>query len=208
MKVPDRVYNSCAVVCASSPLVRPTLSCPRSRPPSHPRPCCHLRYCSRFRPRYRPRSDPVIFKIYPPPSTSPFPPRPCSRTHPIPTLVLVPILRFIVGLHSNSRSRSGSVPITVHVPVLTPDPVPVSIPAPDSDLAPDTVRSFPSLRPSYPFGTMRVYRPRFVRVCVSVVCMCTWLHMTAQSGRDILVIIYHSYLSSQGRINDTYCENI
>ena len=51
---PHRVYNSCrAVSCASSLLLRP----PRFRP----RFCSHLRYyCSRFRPRFRPRSHLVF----------------------------------------------------------------------------------------------------------------------------------------------------
>ena len=206
----DRVYNSCAFVCASPPLLRPPLLRYRSRPRSYPRPRFHLRYCSRFRTYYRPRSDPVILKISPPPSTFPFPPRPCSSSHPVPTLVPVPILRSIIGLHPHSRSRSGSVPTIVHVPVLTPDPVPVSIPASDSDLALDTVRSFPSLRPSHPFGTMHVYRPLFVRVCVSV---SVYVYLVAHNRairpcHSIIVIIYHSYLSSQGGINATYCENI
>ena len=60
MKVPDRVYNSCAVSCASLPLLRPLRSRPHSRPRSHPRPRSHLCYCSRFRPRSRPRSHLVF----------------------------------------------------------------------------------------------------------------------------------------------------
>ena len=38
IKVPDRVYSSCAVYCASLSLIRPPRSRPRFRPRSHPRP--------------------------------------------------------------------------------------------------------------------------------------------------------------------------
>ena len=49
--------------------------------------------------------------------------------------------------------------------------------------------------------------------CVGV-CVGMWagvfikLHITAQSGPVVLVILYHSHSSSQGGINDTYCENL
>ena len=36
-----------------------------------------------------------------------------------------------------------------------------------------------------------------VRVCVYIVCVFIKLHITAQSGPVILVILYHSHLSSQ-----------
>ena len=48
-KVPGRVCSSCAVSCASLPLLRPPQSRPRFRPRSHPRPRSHFRYCIRFR---------------------------------------------------------------------------------------------------------------------------------------------------------------
>ena len=41
-------------------------------------------------------------------------------------------------------------------------------------------------------------------MCVCVWCVFIKLHITAQSGPVILIIICHSYLSSQGGINDTY----
>ena len=45
------------------------------------------------------------------------------------------------------------------------------------------------------------------RVCV---CACVFmeLHITAQSGPVILVILCHLHCSSQGGINDTYYENL
>ena len=50
-----------------------------------------------------------------------------------------------------------------------------------------------------------------VCVCVRVgVCVCVFikLHITAQSGPVILVILCHSHRSSQGEINDTCYENL
>ena len=47
-RFPHRVYSSCAVSCASSPLLRPRRSRLRSRHRSHPRHRSHLRNCSRF----------------------------------------------------------------------------------------------------------------------------------------------------------------
>ena len=79
-------------------------------------------------------------------------PRPRSR--PIPARVPVPIQRSFVHLHLRSRSHSCSVSMTVHVPVT------VSVPAPDSTPDLDPVRSFLSLGPGYPLGTMRLYRRR------------------------------------------------
>ena len=58
MKVSDRVYNSCALSCTSPSPSSPSRSRPRSLPCSHPRPCSHLHYCSRFRPRSHLRSHP------------------------------------------------------------------------------------------------------------------------------------------------------
>ena len=42
------------------------------------------------------------------------------------------------------------------------------------------------------------------------VCVCVFikLHITAQSGLVILVILCHSHRSSQGGINDTCCESL
>ena len=56
-----------------------------------------------------------------------------------------------------------------HVPVPDPDPdpVPVSVSAPESYPAPDLVRVFPSHAPSYPFGSMCVYRHRALRTELS-----------------------------------------
>ena len=48
-------------------------------------------------------------------------------------------------------------------------------------------------------------------VCVCVcVCLCVFikLHITAQSGPVILVILCHSHWSSQRGINDTCYENL
>ena len=44
-------------------------------------------------------------------------------------------------------------------------------------------------------------------VCVSV-CVFIRLHITAQSGPVILVILCHSHCSSQGGIKDAYYENL
>ena len=111
----------------------------------------HLRYCSPLRSRSRPRSRPRSYLLFvhgsPPPSPLPFQPRPRSRPY--------SCLRSFVPLYP--RSRSCTVPITVHVPV------PVSIPAPDSDPAPDPVRSFPSLGHAYPLGAILMCRHRALR---------------------------------------------
>ena len=45
-------------------------------------------------------------------------------------------------------------------------------------------------------------------VCVCGVCVFIKLHITAQSGPVILVIICHTHWSSQRGINDTYYENL
>ena len=44
-------------------------------------------------------------------------------------------------------------------------------------------------------------------VCVCV-CVFIKLHITAQSGPVILVVLCHSHWSSQGGINDTCYENL
>ena len=96
-RFPHGVYKSCAVSCASSPLLRPPRSYPRSR--------SHLHCCSRFRPRSCPRSHPVFIQgsLLPSPSS----PRPhlryyssfCPRSRP-------PILCSSKGLHPRPRPRS------------------------------------------------------------------------------------------------------
>ena len=84
LRFPHRVYNFCAVSCASAPL----LCCPRSRPRSrlrsYPRPRTHLRYCSRFRPRSRLHSHPVFVHGSPPPSPFSFCSVPVPATVPVP----------------------------------------------------------------------------------------------------------------------------
>ena len=60
-----------AVSCASSPLLRPPQSRPRSRLRSHPRPLSHIHYCSRFHPRSRPRSHPESLVSTPIPVPAP-----------------------------------------------------------------------------------------------------------------------------------------
>ena len=61
-RLPHGVYNYFAVSCASSPLLRPPRSYPRSRS-RYPRPRSHLRHCPRFRPRPRPVPAPVPVPI-------------------------------------------------------------------------------------------------------------------------------------------------
>ena len=73
-------HNSCAVSCASSPLLRPPRSRPHSHPGSYPRPRSHLCYCSRFRPRSHPRSCLDVLRLPTPPFW--FPPRPNHRSLP------------------------------------------------------------------------------------------------------------------------------
>ena len=125
-RFPHGVYNSCAVSCASSPLLRPLQSRPRSRSRSHPCPRSHLRYCSRFRPRYRPRSHPVFVHGSPPPSPFPFPfpPRRRSRLcfHCVPPFASTHV---IVPAPSPSPS-----PFTSSFPPPTPFPSPFPPPTP------------------------------------------------------------------------------
>ena len=53
--------------------------------------------------------------------------------------------------------------MTVHFPFPALD----SAPVPDSYPSPDPVRSFPSLGPGYPLGTMRLYRHQALRTELS-----------------------------------------
>ena len=160
-RFPHGVYKSCAVSCASSPLFRPPRSYPRSCS-RYPRPRSHLRYC----PRFRPRSHPMFVYESTPLSPCPLPPRARSRPRSHPALLRSPSPPFPL--------RSVPVPMTVHVPVLPP--------APDSNPTHGSVRSFPSPGPDYPLGTMRAC------VCMRV-CEFIELHITAQSGPVILVIL-------------------
>ena len=128
-RFPHGVYNYFAVSCAFSPLFHP----PRSYPPScsrYPRPRSHLRYCPRFRPRFRSRSHPVFVYGSPPPSPFPSPFPSCAPSF---TSTPVPVLRSFVHIHPRSRSRSVPIPMTVHVPVT------VSVPAPDTKPTSDCV---------------------------------------------------------------------
>ena len=49
-----------------------------------------------------------------------------------------------------------------------------------------------------------------LRCYVPLVCVCVFikLHITAQSGPIILVILCHSHRSFQGGVNDTYYEDL
>ena len=105
-----------------------------------------------------------LLSSFPSPFPSPFPSGVRLRVPtpvPVPAPVPVPVLRSFVFLHPRSRSRSVPVPMTVHVPVI------VSVPTPDSNPAPDPVRSFLSLGPGCPPGTMRLYRRRALRIGLS-----------------------------------------
>ena len=110
MKVPDRVYTSCAVICSSLLLLRP----PRYRHRPHPIPVPILNLSSSVRPHSR------------------------SLSRPVPAPVSVPILRSIVRLHLPSRSRSISVPINFYIPVPAPTPFPSPFPPPTLNPPPAT----------------------------------------------------------------------
>ena len=60
------------------------------------------------------------------------------------------------------------------------------------------------------FCTITVFSLYEMCVCVLCVCVCVLikLHITAQSGPVILVILCHSHWSSQEGINDTCYENL
>ena len=53
-----------------------------------------------------------------------------------------------------------------------------------------------------------IFRRKHVDVFKACVCVFIKLHITAQSGPVILVILCHSHWSSQGGINDTCYENL
>ena len=140
-RFPHGVYNYFAISCAFSPLFRPPRSYSRSRSRSP-----------------SPFPSPLLSSL-PSPFPSPFPSGVRLRVPtPVPVPVPVPVLRSFVHFHPRSRFCSIPVPMTVHVPVT------VSVPTPDSNPAPDPVRSFLSLGPGYPPGTMRLYRRRALRM--------------------------------------------
>ena len=73
----------------------------------------------------------------------------------------LPLLSFPLRPHPHYRSRPRSRPRLRSRLRSRP---------PDSDLAPDPIRSFPSLGPGHPLGTMRVYRHRALRTELSGSC--------------------------------------
>ena len=153
-RFPHGVYNCFAVYCAFSPPFRPPRSYSRS-PSRYRRPLTHLRYCPCFRPRSRPRSHPVFVYGSPPPSPSPFPPRPRPRSRPRsrPALLrsLPPPFTFPLRPRPHDRSRPR-YRLRSHLRLQ-------SRPRPRSLL--------PAPRTRLPPGTMRLYRRRALRMGLS-----------------------------------------
>ena len=76
---------------------------------------------------------------------------------------------------------------------------------PPASLLISTIFELAATGPTLPFLHLFLVPPKS-RVCV---CVCVFkLHITAQPGPVVLVILCHSHWSSQGGINDTYYENL
>ena len=149
----------------------------------------------------------------PSPFPSPFPSGVRLRVPtPVPVPVPVPALSPLLSPFPSCAPSFTSTPFPAPAP--TPSPWPFTSPLPSPFPPPTPIPPPTPFAPSCPSDPVT---PPVRCACTDAgpcecvcVCVCVFikLHMTAQSGLVILVILCHSRWSSQGGINDTCYENL